>query len=210
MTKKASVKREDSMEDNPVYNQVSPSHSSQSPQQGSSMSYSNSPTIHDTHAVSGAPATNVASNPVYGVSQTSSSSPRPLRSTIRHVQNPVYGDPSDRKTDENVYSTPQELSNGDNVSGQPEYSYATVEASTSGTATLQEGGTLQSTKTVAVVEHEYAMVDKSVKTHNVAAAPLSHTPPPYDQLMHEQGTRDQGKSQSRLAEDEDLGYTAFV
>ena len=117
---------------------------------------------------------------------------------------------SDRKTEENVYSTPQELSkfNGDNAAGQPEYSYATVETSTSGAATLREGGTLRSAKTVTVVEHEYAMVDKSVKTHNVTAAPLSRTPPLYDQLMHEQG--DQGKLQSRLAEDEELGYSVFA
>ena len=69
---------------------------------------------------------------------------------------------------------------------------------------------LQSTEIVTVVEHEYAMVDKSVKSHNITAASLSHTPPPYDQLMHEQGTDDQGKSQSRLAEDEDLGYSVFA
>ena len=90
MTKKANVKREDSMEDNPVYNQVSPSHSPQPPQQESSMSDSNSPTIHDTqcHAVSGEPTINMAPNPVYGVSQTSSSSPRPLRSTILSCPKP--------------------------------------------------------------------------------------------------------------------------
>ena len=52
-------------------------------------------------------------------------------------------------------------------------------------------GTLKSAETK--VEHEYPMVDKSVKSHDAAPAPLGHTPP---QLMHEQGAGDQGKSQS--------------
>ena len=203
------------MEDNPVYNQVSPSHSPQSPQQKSSMPNSSSPNTYDTNAGSSDPTINVAYNPVYGVSQISSSSgsPRPHRSTIRHVQNPVYGDPSDRNTDGNVCSTPHlsTLKNGDDYR-QPEYSYAIVDAATSNVATQQAGGTLQSTETV--VEHEYAMVDKSAKiTSSVPLVPHNHTAPPYDQLRHEQCTSNQGKSQTtaniRLAEENDLGYQSL-
>ena len=214
MTKKASVKREDSMEDNPVYNQVSPAHSPQPLQQESSMSDSNSPNVHDTQSDSNEPTVSVASNPVYGASQTSSGSPRPHRSTIRHIQNPVYGDSSDGKTDGNVYSTPHQLSaqsNGDDIAGQPEYSYAVVDALTSGAATQQAaaGGTLQSTKTM--VEQEYAMVDKSTKTSDIDVTPHSDTIQPYDQLKHEQCTGDQAKSPAtiRLAEDQDLGYSVL-
>lgn len=209
MTKKMSVKREDSMEDNPVYNQVSPTHSPQPPQQDSSMSDSSSPNTHDTHADSGELTISVAPNPVYGVNQTSSGSPRPHRSTIRHIQNPVYGDPSDKNIDRNVYSTPQlsTQSNSDN-SGQPEYSYAIVDAVTSNISTQQVGGTLQS-----VVEHKYAMIDQSVKIPG--DVPIhSHTALPYDQLrQHEECSSDKGKSQTttiRLAEDEDLGYSVLT
>ena len=201
------------MEDNPVYNQVSPSHSPQPPQQKSSMSNSSSPNTYDTNAGSSEPTINVAHNPVYGVSQISSSSgsPRPHRSTIRHVQNPVYGDPSDRNTDGNVYSTPHlsTLKNDDDCR-QPEYSYAIVDAATSNVATQQAGGTLQSTETV--VEHEYAMSAKI--TSSVPVGPHNHTDPPYDQLRHEQCTSDQGKSQTttniRLAEEKDLGYSVLT
>ena len=164
------------------------------------------------------PTVSVASNPAYAVRQTSSGSPRPHHSTVRHVQNPVYGDSSDIKTDGNVYSTPHQLSvqsSGDDIAGQPEYSYAMVDALTpSGAATQQAaaGGTLQSTKTV--VEREYAMVDKSTKTSDidVHVAPHGHITPPYDQLKHEQCAGDHGKPQTtiRLAEDKGLGYSVLT
>jgi hypothetical protein len=179
------------------------------------MSDSYSPSIHDTNVDSSA---SVAANPIYGVNGTSSDFPRPHRSTIRHVQNPVYGDPSNINTDGNVYSTPHlsAQSNGDDSAAQPEYSYAMVDAPTSGAAVHGHdqqaiaGGTLQSTK--PVVEHEYAMVDKSAKNSDVNVAPHSPTTPSYNQLKREQCTGDQEKSQTaiRLAEDEDLGYSALT
>ena len=204
------------MEDNPVYNQVSPAHSPQPPQQENSMSNSSSPNTHDTNAGSSEPTSSVVPNPVYGVSQISSSSgsPRPHRSTIRHVQNPVYGDSSDRNTVGNVYSTPHLSTQKNNDDcRQPEYSYAIVDAATSNVATQQVGGTLQSTETV--VEHEYAMVDKSAKiTSSVPVGPHNHAVPPYDQLRHEQCTSNGGKSQTttniRLAEEKDLGYSVLT
>lgn len=217
MTEKAGVNRKDSMEDNPVYNQVSPAHSPQPPYQQTSMSDSYSPSTHDTHVE---PSVSVAPNPVYGTNQATSDSPRPHRSTIRHVQNPVYGDSSNINTDGDVYSTPQTQlsaqSNDDDSTTQPEYSYAVVEPPTSGAAIRNHdqqavaGETLQSIKTV--VEHEYAMVDKSAKTSDVDVAPHSHTTPSYDQLKREQCTGDQEKPQItiRLAEDEDLGYSALT
>ena len=199
------------MEGNPIYNHVSPAHSSQPPQpKESSMSDSNSPNTHDTQSDYSEPQTvSVASNPAYGVSQTSSGSPRPHRSTIRHVQNPIYGDSSDGKTDGNVYSTPHQLSTQSNGDDIAEYSYAVVDALASAVATQQAatGGTLQSTKTV--VEHEYAMVDKSTKTSDVGVALHGHTTSPYDQLKHEQCTGDHG-NRKRLAEDEDLGYSVLT
>ena len=211
------------MEDNPVYNEVSPIHSPQPPYLQTSVSDSSSPNVHDTTADSSEPTVSVAPNPVYGVSQASSESPRPHRSTIRHVQNPVYGDSSDVNTDGNVYSTPHLFlrSNGGDT-GQPEYSYAVVDTPISGAATQSHDqqatadGTLQSNNTV--VEHEYAMVDKSTdsaRRGDVDVAPLGEdTALPYDQLNHEQHTGDKAKSQTtvsvRLAEDEDLGYSALT
>ena len=222
MMKKASVKREDSMEDNPVYNEISPVHSPQPPHQQSSASDSSSPNIPDTHAE---PTISMAPNPVYGVTdqlQTSSNSPQAHCSTIRHVQNPVYGDSSDVNKDGSVYSTPQLSSqskcNGDDTV-QPEYLYAVVDTPTCGAATHADqqatvGGILQSTKTAS--NHEYAMVDKSTKTSDGDVVLHSHTAitaPPYEQLKREQcSTGDQVKSQTtvRLAEDEDLGYSVLT
>ena len=218
MIKKASVKREDSMQDNPVYNEISPVHSPQPPHQQSSASDSSSPNIPDTHVE---PTVSMAPNPVYGVTdqlQTSSNAPQPHRSTIRHVQNPVYGDSSDVNKDRSVYSTPQlssqsKFNDGDTV--QPEYSYAVVDTRTGGAATHADqqataGGTLQSTKTV--FDHEYAMVDKSTKTSDIDVAPHSHMASialPYDQLKREQCSTGDQVNTVRLAEDEVLGYSAL-
>ena len=125
----------------------------------------------------------------------------------------MYGDSSNTNTDGDVYSTPQPSaqSNGGDSATQPEYSYAVVEpAIHDHDQQAVAGGTLQSSKTV--VEHEYAMVDKSAKTSEVDEVPHGHATLSYDQLKRELCTGDQEKSQTtiRLAEDKDLGYSALT
>ena len=215
---KSSMKREDSLEDNSIYNQISPTHSCNYPpmQQESSVSDSSIPNIHDTHACES--SASVADNPTYGsgVNQNfADSSPRPQRSTIRQIQNPVYGDPFDRNsTYGNVYSAPQPPTYpskfNDDDTGQPEYSYAMVQVSGSGAATqldLEKSKTSQSTE-IPILENEYAVVD-------MAANVASHTFLPYNVLKHEHTgtTSDQGELQTdsiRLADDESLGYSVLT
>ena len=186
---------------NPVYDQVSPAHATQQQQQENSLSNSS---INNT-------SVHVAPNPVYGVDS------RSHRSTIRLVENPVYGDTTDSAVDTDVYSSPDQLPmepNADN-SGEVEYSYALVDTSAKSVtnqarAPQQKMGTSPSTE--ALVMHEYAMVDKSKKTRNIAALSSDQVAPPYERLQHEQGSTEQGQAQDvvRLAENEDFGYSALT
>lgn len=199
----------DSMMDNPVYDQVSPAHSTQvQQQQKSSVSDSR---VSSTVSQATASPVNVASNPVYGENiDTFHPMSRPQRSTIRHVQNPVYGDPSDRGKNEEVYSTPDDLSN-ENRSGQPEYSYAIVNAPSSKTkanmATKQENDS-SSSMVEDPEKFEYTTVDKSKGTRNVATLLGNYSDQLYEKLKHEQSPARQGQARkiTRLAENKELDY----
>ena len=191
--------KKDSMMDNPVYDQVSPLHS---PTQDSSMS------ISTTNNTSVGASVTVAANPVYGAE---TAHPKPQRSTIRHVQNPVYGDPSDKNTGD-VYSSVDQSSPHAGENDQQEYSYAVVEGAAR--VALSQPATGRDSKTSTTfeedggfVEHEYAVVDKSAKAQDSAASLHDQTVLPYDQLKHEQGEQQQAV---RLAENEDLGYSVFA
>ena len=206
--------KKDSMMDNPVYDQVSPLHSPTQEQKESSMS------ISTTNNTSVGASVTVAANPVYGAE---TAHPKPQRSTVRHVQNPVYGDPSDKNTGD-VYSSVDQSSPqphaGENE--QQEYSYAIVEGAAR--VALSQPATGRDSKTSTTleqnkseedggfVEHEYAVVDKSAKAQDSTASLHDQTVLPYDQLKHEKSTSagvNQDQSTIRLAENEDLGYSAF-
>ena len=204
MTTKTALKNDSSMMDNPVYDQVSPDHTPQAQQQESSVSES---------AIDA--SVSIASNPVYAGTDSTPSYARPNRPTVRHVQNPVYGDPSDRSTDENTYSSADQmpaLSHQDD-SDQPEYSYAIVDAPV-GRNTNKVTKEASGSDGEALLKHEYAVVDKSKKTHHVVESSpddfVGHQP--YDQLKHGHGTassQNQAQRTVRLAENEDLGYSAL-
>ena len=202
MEQKTPLRAKDSTPDNPTYDQVSPVHApNYSQQQQSSMSDS---IVNST-------SVDIAANPVYGADTSHSQS---RHSTIHLVQNPVYGSPSDKNTAESVYSSPDQLPSAQSTSGELEYSYAIVESSVSNRTVSKtshnKNGSLQSTE--ALVEHEYAMVDKSKKISNVAALSHDQAAPFYECLEHAQGTVEQSQSQTtvRLAENEELGYSALT
>ena len=190
--------REDSMTDNPAYDQTSPLNQvSQGEQQKSPVTDS---TINNIYAMPTEPVATIdtSRNPVYGIES------RPHRSTIRHVQNPVYGDPMDKSTDANVYSSPKQppTQSTSNDSGNTGYSYAMVN-----TGTMASSTTGVSTEFEVLVGHKYAMVDKSASDEcEVTSA--------YNQLKHEQSSctahQSQQQSAARLAENEDLGYSALT
>ena len=192
------------MTDNPAYSQVSLAHvPDHLKQKQNSMSNS---TVSNTSA-------KLAANPVYGAD---TSSPQSHRSTIRYVENPVYGDPSGKNTDGDVYSSSSQLlsaqSTADNSTGELQYSYAIVGSSANcavSKTSHDKNGSLQSAETL--VEHEYAVVDKSKKSINVAAPSHDQVAPPYQRLEHGQGIDEQSQTQTpvRLAEDGDLGYSAL-
>lgn len=188
------------MTDNPVYDQALPAHVPQPQQLEHSMSDS---TVNNTHDE---PQINTAPNPIYGMGVSFS---KPHRSTIRHVQCPIYSDSPIENTDGNVYSSPYQLLTQSTSDGseQPGYAYTMVETSTisTTTATQQKNGHSRIQLSESLIqEHEYAMVDKSTNVHSVAAT--------YNKLNHESSAPDlsQHQNANRLAENEDLGYSAFT
>ena len=197
MTQKTPLEANDSMTDNPAYNQVSLTHAPHHSQQKQS-SMSNS---------------TMSSTSVHIEADTSL--PQSHHFTICCVPNPVYGYPSDKNMGGNVYRSPGELlrANSHNSVGELEYSYVIVESSANCAAnktSRDKNGRLQSTKTF--VEREYAMVDKSKKTINVAVLSHDQGAPPYERLEHGQGIAKQSQTQTtvRLADDEDIGYSALT
>ena len=191
------AERKDSMMDNPVYDEASPANVPQPYQLESSISDS---TVNNTYVET---QINIAPNPVYGMNDSFS---KPHHSTIRHVQCPIYGDQLNETADgsDTVYSSPDELPTKSTSDGsdQPGYSYAMVEASANDN-NKQKNTSSQSSETL-VQEHEYAMIDNSTNMHGVAAT--------YNQLKHEPSETNLSKDQStdRLAENEDLGYSALT
>ena len=196
--KMATTERKDSMTDNPTYDQASPAHIPQPQQLEHSKSDS---TVNNTYVE---PQIDIAPNPVYGMDASFS---KPHRSTIRHVQCPIYGDSPVENTNGNVYSSPNQLPIQSTSDGreQPGYSYAMVEASVNGTnkSAQQKNGSSQFSESL-VQGHEYAMVDKSTNMQSVAVK--------YNKLKHEPSAADlsQHQSANRLVENEDLGYSALT
>ena len=206
--------KKDSMMDNPVYDQVSPLNSPSPEHQESSTSFSNSVT-----AISASidMSTHVAPNPVDGVE---TARPKPHRSTIRKVQNPVYGDLSDKQTmaEGNVYSSVVDqpsLQQSADETGEQEYSYAMVETKVAlsqlgeeevkGRDTVNTCAT-QEQSDVSFVDHKYAAVDMSAKARDNAASLRDQTVLLYDQLKH----KHREQCQTRLVENKELGYSAFM
>ena len=196
------------MDGNPNYGIASPVDTPQ-PQQQQNGSIPDSTTTRISTTENSDVPISVAPNPIYGID---TSPCRPQRSTIRHVQNPVYGDPSDKSTNEHVYSSPNQLQtlSSDGDSGEPDtYRYATIKETamdyTTTKATLQKNGTSQSTQ--ELLENEYAVVDMSTDTSNFAS--------PYDQLKREQNSdkhscQSQAQRTVRLSENKDLGYSTLT
>ena len=174
MTQKTPLEAEDSMTDNPAYNQVSLARAPHHSQQNSMYNVMYNSTVSST-------SVNIAANPVHGAD---TSHPQSHHSTICCVQNPAYGNPSDKNTDGKVCSSPGQLLSAqpttDTSAGELEYSYAIVESSASYSVSKtshDKNGNLQSTE--ALVEHEYAIVDEFKKTINVTASSHDQVAPPY-------------------------------
>ena len=132
------------------------------------------PNINDTCADCSELSVSVAENPVYGpgADQTSSGS-----STIRHIQNPVYYDHSDKKIDKNANSISLATKSLDDDTGPPEYTYAMVEVRISCEVIPkpEEGDTSPSFDT-DIVESLYDTVDiAELNIPNRAIEPDDHT-----------------------------------